>query len=127
MNNTEESLIGDSQKPLREDYLDSVVDNARTGWPEDGTAEEKWKKIRSAILETSEELLGVVQKNKQPDWFQESEDELRPHLVLRNNAYRAWLSSSKSEDLMKFKKARNEARRAIRELRTIGSRKGFSD
>lgn len=116
LNNTDESLIGDGEKPLREDYLDSVVDNARSGWPEDGTAEEKWEKIQSAILETSDELLGVI-KNKQPDWFQESEDELRPYLVLRNNAYRAWLSSSKSEDLMKFKKTRYEARRAIRKAK----------
>ena len=34
--------------------------------------------------------------------------------MARNDAYRKWLSSSRREDLMKFKQARSTARRVIR-------------
>ena len=83
----------------------------------------------SALLESEHKLLGY-NKSRQPDWFQESVDELRPQLQRRNNAYdrwlasgkeERWLASGKEEDLTRFKVARNEAREAIREARIAGS------
>ena len=71
--------------------------------------------ILSALLESADELLGYV-KSRQPHWFHESADELRPQLLRRNNAYDRWLASGKEEDLMRFKVARNEARN-IREVK----------
>ncbi len=70
--------------------------------------EERWEVRRSAVLESADELLGY-EKSRQPDWFQESADELKPQLQQRNNAYDRWLASGK-EDLTRFKVARNEAR-----------------
>ena len=109
------------------------------------------------IFESVDELLGY-EKSGQPDWFQESADELRPQLQRRNNAYdrwlasgkeerwlpsgkeerwlasgkeerwlasgkqERWLASGKEEDLTRFKVARNEARKSIREeQRIVGS------
>ena len=43
------------------------------------------------------------EKSRQPDWFQEPADELRPQLERKNNAYDTWLASGKEEDLTRFK------------------------
>ena len=100
----------DSQQSLRESYIDCVVGRARTGWPEDGTVEDKWQKIRSALITTSDELLGLA-SSRQPDWFKESESELTPYLIAKNDAYNTWLSR---ENLTRFRQARYRARKAIR-------------
>ena len=44
-------------------------------------------------------------------------DELSPQLRQRNNSYDRWLASGKEEDLTRFKVARNEARKSIREAK----------
>ena len=100
----------DSQQSLRESYIDCVVGRTRTGWPEDRTVEDKWHKIRSALITTNDELLGLA-NSKQPDWFKESESELTPYLIAKNDAYNTWLSR---EDLTRFRQARYRARKAIR-------------
>ena len=43
---------------------------------EEGTVEARWKVMHSALLESADELLGY-ETSRQPDWFQESADELR--------------------------------------------------
>ena len=52
--------------------------------------------------------------SRQLDWFKESESELRPYLIAKNDAYNTWLSSSKREDLTRFRQASYRARKAIR-------------
>ena len=76
----------------------------------------KWEKFRSAITEVSDKLLGHS-KRRQPDWFLESSDVLKPYLMARNDAYRMRLSSSRREDLMKFKQARSTDRRVARKAK----------
>ena len=49
-------------------------------------AEDKWTAVRTALIEAADSQLGRV-KGHQPDWFQESLDELRPTLRNRNDAY----------------------------------------
>ena len=109
------NIRGDQQL-LKDVYIDTVVDKARDGWPQDGSVECKWEKFRSAITEVSDKLLGHS-KRRQPDWFLESSDVLKPYLMARNDAYRMWLSSSRREDLMKFKQARSTARRVARKAK----------
>ena len=92
-----------------------MLERAPSAWPEEGTVEERWEVMHSAILESADELLGY-EKSRQPDWFQESVDELRPQ-QRRNNAYDIWLASGKEEDLTRFKVARNEVRKSIREAK----------
>ena len=64
--------------------------------------EDKWQKICFALITTSDELLGLA-NSRQPDWFKESESELRPYLIAKNDAYNTWLTSSKREDLTRFR------------------------
>ena len=40
-----------------------------------GRDSRRWEVMRSALLESADELLGC-EKNKQPDWFQESAESL---------------------------------------------------
>ena len=107
---TEDTSTGRS---LQQDYIESVLEKAAAAWPEKGTVEEKWGAMRSALTTSADELLGCT-KNRQPDWFHESMDELRPQLQKRNDVYKRWLASGKERDLMKFRAARNDVRRSIR-------------
>ena len=96
--------------------FEEVLERATYAWPEEGTVEERWEVMHSALLESADELLGY-EKSRQPDWFQESADERRPQLLRRNNGYDRWLASGKEEDLMRFKVARNQAKKSIREAK----------
>ena len=42
---------------LQQQYIEEVLERATSAWPEDGTMEERWKVMRSAILESADELL----------------------------------------------------------------------
>ena len=66
-------------RPLQQEYILEVLERVTSAWPEEGTVEERWEVMRSALLESADELLGC-EKSRQPDWFQESADELRPQL-----------------------------------------------
>ena len=101
-------------RSLQQQYIDKVLERATSSWPEEGSVEERWKVMRSALLESADELLGY---EKSRYCFQESADDLRPQLQWRNNAYDRWLASGKEEDLTRFNVARNEARKSIREAK----------
>ena len=70
----DDNVGNDSQQSLRESYIDCVVGRTRTGWPEDGTVEDKWQKICSALITTSDELLGLA-NSRQPNWLSSSKRE----------------------------------------------------
>ena len=105
-----------SGRPLQQQYIEEVLERDTSAWLEEGTVEEKWEVMHSALLESVDELPGY-EKSRQTDWFQESADELRHQLQWRNNAYDKWVASGKEEDLMRFKVARNEAWKSIREAK----------
>ena len=65
-----------------------------------------------ALVETVAEVLGKKKKG-QLNWFQNSKDHLRPYPQTRNSMYRKWLSSNKSQDLVKFREAWGKARRVV--------------
>ena len=75
-------------------------------------AEDKWTAVCTALTEAADSRLGRV-KGHQPDWFQESLNELRPKLKNRNDAYTKWLATSKREDLVQSREARCVARKVI--------------
>ena len=48
--------------------------------------EEKWKVMKSALVETATEILGKV-RGSQPDWFRESEEVIIPYIKSMNTLY----------------------------------------
>ena len=84
----------ESGQSARTEFVYGVLEKARAEWPEEQSAEKKWRVMRAAMVDTAGEVLGKVIKKRQPDWFQESEDHLRPYLLARNNTYRKWLASA---------------------------------
>lgn len=94
-------------------FVEQVLEKASEDWPVEGSVQEKWSVVCSALTEAADDVLGRV-RNSQPDWFRESMEELKPLLQHRNDAYRRWLNSKKSVDLSRFKEARNASRRAVR-------------
>ena len=53
----------------------------------------------------------------QPDWFADSLELLQPLLTYRNAAYSKWVGTGNPEDLVVFKRARGEPKRAVREAK----------
>ena len=96
-----------------EQYQEEVVKRANEVWPDEEGVQEKWLAVHGALTSAAEDVLGVVAR-RQPDWFRESLGELQPLLMARNKAYSRWLGTGKQEDLVKFREARGEARRAVR-------------
>ena len=56
--------------------MSGVLERARPEWPEEQLAEKKWRVMGAAMVDTAGEVLGKV-KQRQPNWFQDSEDHLR--------------------------------------------------
>ena len=54
----------DNHQSLRERHFNAVVDKASDRWPQGGTVDDKWEKLQSAMIDASEEFLGVT-KNRQ--------------------------------------------------------------
>ena len=94
-------------------YLGAVLDQFDNSWMDDGTLEEKWRVLRDTLASAAEDLLGISSCN-QPDWFTDSLGHLQPLLTLHNEAYFKWVGTGAPADLIKFRKARGEARRAVR-------------
>ena len=67
-------------------YSECVSTRVEENWSEDGTIEEKWSVIRSAMVEAATEVLGHEKKH-QPDWFRENEDSIEPFFKRRNQLY----------------------------------------
>ena len=100
-------------------FIEQVLEKASEDWAVDGSVQEKWSVVRSALTETADDVLGKV-RCYQPDWFQESMEELKPLLQQRNDAYKKWLATKRMADLSRFKEARNVARKAIRNAGSKG-------
>ncbi len=45
-------------RPLQQGYIKEVLKRATSAWPEEGTVEERWEAMRSALLDSADELLG---------------------------------------------------------------------
>ena len=101
------------EQSKKEEFQEKVLDDVKSAWPEEGTINEKWTTVRSALVKTAENLLGLAGR-RQPDWFQESIDVLKPYIQLRNSKYAKWLATKKQEDLNSFKQTRREVRSVIR-------------
>ena len=59
-----------------------------------GMVEEKWRAMRTALVDTVVETLGRATRS-QPDWFL---DYIRPYLKTRNVAYTKWLATGNQEE-----------------------------
>ena len=89
----------------RQEYVKGVVERAREEWPDEETVEEKWRAMRTALVDTAGETLGKA-KRSQPDWFLDAENTIRPFLQARNAAYTKWLATGDRQELVKFREAR---------------------
>ena len=75
--------------------MEQVLERAVESWPEEGSIEEKWTVVQSALTETADQQLGKVFGNN-PDWFREPMGRLTPLLQERNAAYQKYLHSQRT-------------------------------
>ena len=107
-------LVDESGKDTpRGAFQDLASGLAVEEWKEDGSVDEKWNAIRSALTGAAKEVLGE-RKRSDLDWFEESAAKLEPLFQKRHQLYVKWLSSGLACDKQKFSQARSDARRAVR-------------
>ena len=110
------SVDEEGEMTIRGKYQQRVGEGVNRAWDGEGSVEEKWEVMKAALCESAQLLLGRT-KRRDPDWFQESIQILKPFLEERNRMYAKWLGSKKESDWRKFLKLRREARRAVREAK----------
>ena len=52
-------------RPLKQEYIEEVLERATSAWPEEGTVEERWEVMRSAFLESAMSCLVMRQADNQ--------------------------------------------------------------
>ena len=67
------------------------------------------------------------QVKRQPDWFVESENVLKPVVGERRHHYKLWISSHKPSDYRNFNRAHRNARKAVREAKDAWFKKKTSE
>eukprot|EP00117_Sycon_ciliatum_P015630 scpid74294/ scgid15399/ Craniofacial development protein 2; p97 bucentaur protein len=97
-----------------DEYQDSIAARLRGAADPCSTVDEKWNNIRSAMTDAAQSALGR-QGRRQPDWFADSRDTLKPLLVERNACHRSWITNGRrNDDYQKLRTARRQARQAVR-------------
>ena len=86
---------------LREAFQENTVKRIQIECCQDGSVEEKWSVIRSALTKTAELVIATVSRH-QPDSFRESEATILPALQYRTHCYTKWLATGNLADLQKF-------------------------
>ena len=101
-------------------FENEVCERIQKEWKSNGTVEEKWKEMKTALCETATSLLETACK-RQADWFRESGDGLRPLFEERSRLHALWLNTGSDRDKRKFVKVRTKARQAVREAKNAWS------
>ena len=101
------------RETTRGKFMNKVCTTMKEAWCSDGTVEEKWEVMKSALCEAAGSILGSASK-RQADWFRENEAQLRLLFEERSRLYVLWLSTGSERDKRKFAGARRAARRAMR-------------
>ena len=94
-------------------FVRVVEQELQTKWDETSSVQEKWDTLKSALCDGAKTELGYEDR-KQPDWFRESENDLKSLFSEKNRLYVLWVSTSKDVYKTKYKVARRTARRAMR-------------
>ncbi len=103
------------RETIRGEYLRSVREKLTEVWNE-GSNVEKWDAVKSSWCYGAETVLGYEDR-RQPDWFRESEEHLKPLVEERNRLYALWLATRRERDRKKHAEACRVARRAVREAK----------
>ena len=112
------SVDDDGQNTTRGLFQERVVSLTKEKWTAEGTVEEKWMAIKTALTEAAQSVLGKEDRYN-PDWFKENEVLLEPLFKRRNQLYERWLSTGRASDKQRFNQARRDARKAMRDAKNL--------
>ena len=101
---------------VREKYVAEVSRRLKDGWCEEGSVEEQWQVMKSALCEAANSTLGTSLRKK-ADWFEESTGVLRPMLEKRRGAYLEWLDTGNERERTKVAEMCSVVRRAVRDAK----------
>ena len=93
-------------------FVRSVNQRLQEEWDEMKCVQEKWDTLKMALCDRAKTELGYEDR-RQPDWFRESEENLKLLFLEKNRLYALWLSTGKEIYKKKHRIART-ARRAVR-------------
>ena len=114
-NDGEEEQLGPTHLEV---FQEQAVDRAATSWTIDGTAEEKWTVMRSALVESAAASLPIKEQHH-PDCFGESADVLMPYSA-GTSCKAIGSPQSKLMTICNFRKHEEKLRKLSEGTRTIG-------
>ena len=71
-------------------FLEGVTKGLKEKWDTGRSVEEKWDVLSTVMCDAAKEWLGYEDR-RQPDWFRESEVDLKPLFAERNRMHTVWL------------------------------------
>ena len=95
-------------------FVRVVEQELQTKWDETSAVQEKWDTLKTALCDGAKAELGYEDK-KQPDWFRESEKDLKSLFSERNRLYVLWISTSKDVYKAKYRRTARQAMRGAKD------------
>ena len=87
--------------------------DGESGNDPDKSVDMTWNNIKSALVGAASDHLGD-RGRRQPDWFTDSAETIKPLLEARRVAYNQWVRSGSAGDHSEFKRLRSQSRAAVR-------------
>ena len=75
-------------------FLESVKKGLKEKWDTGNSVEEKWGVLSSVMCDAAKEWLGYEDR-QQPNWFRDSEVDLKQQFAERNRMHTVWLSGGR--------------------------------
>ena len=97
-------------------FQENVYQRVKRSWQDMKTANEKWSAIKDA-LQKAAKCCSRLEKRRQPDWFRDSYNCLKPLIEDRNKLYARWVSTGNQGDKRKYCTQRRFTRKVIREAK----------
>ena len=81
-----------ARETARERYLRNVGKKLKEAWDGTGCVEMKWDILKTVLCDGAKAELGY-ENRKQPDWFRDSETDLKRLIEERYRLFALWLSN----------------------------------
>ena len=105
-----------SDDSTRHAFVEGTLVKIKSQWSENMPAGKMWAVLKDGILESGRTILGTDGR-RQPDWFRDNSEILKPLLSLRNALFARWLESQCHQDRQRYVAKRRAVARTVRTIK----------
>ena len=105
-----------SDDSTRHAFVEGTLVKIKSQWSENMPAGKMWAVLKDGILESGRTILGTDGR-RQPDWFRDNSEILKPLLSLQNALFAHWLESQCHQDRQRYVAKRRAVARTVRTIK----------